>query len=185
MKKFLSIFMSLILIGTMSSFLISADEPTDIEINGYAFDIDYVDGRIKGEDAVVITTTAAAQTANLTYATYFICEKVEDELYKVKADAKAGCADPTVISLGTDEIVVGIHSDGSENALNLEQKRAAALVKKDMYITLSGIDLVAKTVTEGKATVSKTDPRDGDVVTETITVDGVLDDTGWSSGVWL
>ena len=83
MKKFLSIFMSLILIGTMSSFLISADEPTDIEINGYAFDIDYVDGRIKGEDAVVITTTAAAQTANLTYATYFICEKVEDELYKV------------------------------------------------------------------------------------------------------
>ena len=179
MKKFLSVLLSLMLISTMSTLFVIAE---DIDVDGYEFDIDYVDGAIAGEDGVVVTNEDSMKTANLRWTINIICELVEGNVYVVKEDAIQGDGNVPEYALEDGDIIIGIHSDGSENALNLEQKRAALLVKKDMQITLSGIDLVAKTVTNGKATVA--DTREIVEVPETITVDGVFDDNGWSSDGW-
>ncbi|MDD4164555.1 MAG: hypothetical protein PHD66_04950 [Eubacteriales bacterium] len=159
MKKILAILVTALLIGTISALFTSAEESTaEIKIDGYEFNINYVNGVIKGEDAVIITNKEEAQTANLKFVTYFICKKVSDNVYKVTANAVAGCEDPSKLSIGEDEILIAIHSDSSPNAKNKEQKKAAALVKKDMSVTLSGIDLAGEKVTDGKAVLSVDEP---------------------------
>lgn len=161
MKKALILILSLILISTTALVFTSAQTE---EIDGFEFNIAAIDGSIAGEDGVIVTNQAGLATANLSWAISIHCEKVENNLYRAKADAIQGAGAAPDVTMATDDIVIGIHSSTSDVSQateypNVYSKLAALEVKAGMYFTLENIDLTAKTSTNGKAILSVTDPR--------------------------
>ena len=169
MKKFLAVFLSIVLVCTMSVVIVSAGD--DDSIDGFVFDIAAVDVPITEETGLIITSTEALLESNGGWSVVILCEKVEENVYKAKQDAMAptseGKVDLTAIEMEQDDIVIIIHSatsnpDYEVQYPNVHQKLAALQVEAGMEFTLAGIDLAAGTVTNGTATVSTGENDDDD-----------------------
>jgi hypothetical protein len=183
MKKYLALFLTLVLVGTMSSLWVSAEEDTTPITDGFEFDIANVDTKIVGAKGLILTSQDAYNNSGAGWAINILCEKVANNLYKAKQDAAfSSVGQLPALTLGADDIVISIHSDGVD--ANKEQKKQAMKVKAGMYFTLSGIDLTKSGAVEGKAKLSVNNPQEPAPVQETITIDGVLNDTGWKEGGW-
>jgi len=157
-EKDFSIFLSIAIIITISTVFITAEDAASI--NGFQFNIKTVDGAIKGEDGIIITSNEAAATAHLKYCTIIHCEKVEDNLYRAISDSTTFA---NATPLATGEIYIAIHSASSNVAdvatyPNVLQKNTAVNVKSGMYFVLTGIDVATKTTADGIATVYDTYP---------------------------
>ncbi|PKM62913.1 MAG: hypothetical protein CVU97_03060, partial [Firmicutes bacterium HGW-Firmicutes-21] len=168
MKKFIAVLLSIVLISTLSAVFVTADEES---VDGFVFSISAVDTKVVAEGGLIITSQEALAASTAGWAILILCEKVEDNLYKAKSDViaptPAGATDLSTVIMGANDIVIVIHSatsnpDNAAQYPNVFSKLAALKIKAGNYFTLSGIDLTAKTATNGKATVSLTDPRETD-----------------------
>ncbi|HAN21848.1 MAG TPA: hypothetical protein DCP51_09295, partial [Clostridiales bacterium] len=178
MKKFLAVLLSLVLVSTMSAIFVMAEDVVVEPIeDGFVFNILAVDTQITGEKGLVLTSAEALAASSTGWTVLIHCEKVEDNLYKAKADAIVPDGNLKTLTFEENDIVIGIHSASSKpedinSCPNQPQKVAALKVKTGMYITLEGIDLTAKTATDATATVNLTDPRatesDESIVDESI-----------------
>ena len=142
----------LVLIFSLSVISVSAENDPD----GFVFDIQEVDTTIGGEDSVIFTSADAVANGNLKWAVSIHCEKVEDNLYRAKADAYSPTGEFPVFEFEDGDIVIGIHSSSSNPAFvdeypNVVQKATALNVTEGMYFLLVGIDLDSGAVSDGKA----------------------------------
>lgn len=174
MKKLLTVLLTVVFISTMSLLFVNAEDT----LEGFEFTIDSVNDTLKGEDGIIVTNTETVATANLKWATYFICTKVEGNVYEVTVAGKAGDGTNPTITLAEGEIIIGLHSSTGDATQidtypNVLQKAAAAKVAAGIFIKLTGIDLDTATVTEGLATVYLTKPE-ADVVSETESSDEIV-----------
>lgn len=170
MKKLVAVIFTVILTVSVLTICVSAEE---INPDGYAFDISGVNTKIESENAIIVTKQEVIADANLKWAVVIYCEKVEDSIYKVKADTKNPSGNPPELTLGNDEIVIGVHSSTSDTSLideypNAIQKVTALEVKAGMFFKLEGIDLESGEVTDGKAVCSAKQPA-SDVTDESKT----------------
>jgi len=162
MKKLLTLVMTAALILTLSSIFASAADTIDPD--GYKFDIKTINGKVENEIGIIITSQDAIASANLNWPVIIICEKVSNNVYKVKQDPILPKGTAPSLTLNKDEIIIAIHSSSSditqkEQYKNVEQKVAASNVKPGMYFTFEGIDLEKGTVNNGKAICSAKAPE--------------------------
>lgn len=168
MKKFLATVLSVILIATISSMFVSAIE-NDPE--GFQFDILEVDKAIQPEKGLILTSAQALADSKTGWSIVIHCEKVEENVYKVVEAPATPTGTVMSFTFKEGDIVIAIHSATSkvEDAAtypNVTQKLAALNVTSGMYFKLVGIDLTAKTATNGKAICSSAKPT-ADVVSDT------------------
>jgi len=190
MKKYLALFLTLVLVGTMGSLLVNGAEADTTPItDGFVFDIANVDTKVAAEKGLILTSQDAYNNSGAGWSILILCEKVSDNLYKAKQDAtysSTGTLPQLVV--GANDIVISIHSDGEKE--NKDQKKQAMKVKAGMYFTLTDIDLTKSGAVSGKAKVNINNPQGEDPkppveeVKEVITIDGKLDDNGWKTNGW-
>ena len=160
---------------------------------GYEFDIQSVNGKIGGEDGTVITGEEAFGKCNPDWAIVVVLKKVDDKFEVVKVVPTPGSAAGANVEWTDDTVVMVIHSASSvyEDAkyTNWQGKVVALALQPGDIISFSGIDLTEGTASDAKATVeSVANPVYGsgkEVIVETITVDGDLNDTGWDPEKWV
>ncbi|HPP84957.1 MAG TPA: hypothetical protein PK795_03495, partial [Bacillota bacterium] len=174
--------LTLMLIGTMSSLWVTAEE----EEPGFEFTIEGVDVKVIAESGIICTTQQAYEASRQNWSILILCEKVADNLYRAKQDAEVARGSMPALTLGENDIVIGIHSASSnpdfiDQYKNVLQKNEAMKVKAGTYFTLIDIDLTKAGYVNGKAKVSLSNPNEEPgpaPVQETITIDGKFDDTG-------
>ena len=191
MKKVLALVLTLMLIGTMSSLWVTAEEEEPVT-DGFEFTIEGVDVKVIAESGIICTTQQAYEASGQNWSILILCEKVADNLYRAKQDAEVARGSMPALTLGENDIVIGIHSASSnpdfiDQYKNVLQKNEAMKVKAGTYFTLIDIDLTKAGDVNGKAKVSLSNPNEEPgpaPVQETITIDGKFDDTGWKASGW-
>lgn len=162
MKKALIYFLILLIIGTMSIVITTAQED-ETDIDGFVFNIAAVDDEITAESGLILTSEDALANSMTGWSILIHCSKVENNLYVAKADVIEPEGEVPELSFEQGDIVIAIHSassDMSEVDLypNVPQKLAALQVKAGMYFILNNIDLSEKTSNNGTATLSLEPP---------------------------
>ena len=155
MKKIMALALTALLVFSIFGILATAEETAET----YEFNILAVDAKITAESGLIITSEEALATSGTGWTVIIPCSKVEDNKYVAKTDSIAPNGTVQTIEMEEGDIIIAIHSSSSDVTLidtypNCEQKVAAEKVKAGSTFVLEGIDLVAKTSTDGKAIVT-------------------------------
>ena len=83
---------------------------------GYVWFVDYVDGKIGGEDVTICTTDSAYKACNPNWSITILLEKQADGTYVAVQDAITGNGSVPGITLGEDMIALVVHSSASNDS---------------------------------------------------------------------
>ncbi|MBR6553873.1 MAG: hypothetical protein IKT91_04630, partial [Clostridia bacterium] len=86
----------------------SADVPY-----GYIWGVDYVDGKIGGEDVTICTTDDAYKACNPNWAITILLEKQADGTYVAVQDAVVTPGDASKVTVGENQVALVVHSSSS------------------------------------------------------------------------
>lgn len=86
----------------------SADVPY-----GYVWIVDYVDGKIGGEDVTICTTDDAYKACNPNWAITILLEKQADGTYVAVKDAVVTPGDASKVTVGENQVALVVHSSSS------------------------------------------------------------------------
>ena len=201
MKKFLAVLLSALLVAAVFAIPVAAINWEDNQVQGanpekpedytfdnayeYVFNINYVNGKIVGEDNTIIDNVDSYNACNPNWAiSVLLAPTSEANVYEVALEpvvtpGSAAAAIEKGINFDNGNIVLVAHSSYSNpNGANWQSKLAACALKVGDKIT----------VTETTATVQAAPAGYGEgeaTVKETITVDGDLSDNGWTAEGWI
>lgn len=165
MKRIVTLLTAVIFIFALALSAMAASYTVDGDGNavydtavGYTFHVDSVNGKISGEDSTVLTSAAGLDNCG-EWAIWFVADKVSDNVYKAATDGAAMGGSKPSVKLKDDQVIFVFHSatsnpDQASSYPNWEDKVAALAVKNGNFLALTGVDLAAGTVSEGKLTVT-------------------------------
>ena len=80
---------------------------------GYTWTVNYVDGKIVGEDVTICTTDEAYKACNPNWAITILAELQEDGTYVAVQDAVATPGNADAVTVGENQIAIVVHSAAS------------------------------------------------------------------------
>ncbi|HBL85090.1 MAG: hypothetical protein A2Y17_11460 [Clostridiales bacterium GWF2_38_85] len=178
MKKIIALAISALLIFTTLGILAVAEgEPETFE-----FDILAVDTTITAENGLILTSEDALAASSTGWTVIIPCSKVGDNKYVAKTAAIAPTGTVQTIEMEEGDIIIAIHSSTSDVTQidtypNCEQKVAAEKVTAGSTFELVGIDLTAKTSTDGKAIVTYATVAEESTPEESIANESTVDES--------
>ena len=105
---------------------------------GYTWEVNYVDGKIGGEDVTICTTDDAYKACNPNWAITVLLNKQEDGTYVAAADAVVTPGNADKVTVGENQIALVVHSSSSNpdaGYANWEGKVVALSVKAgDVFV---------------------------------------------------
>ena len=127
---------------------------------GYEFDIDGTDGTIAGEDAYIITTSTAYASCNPNWAISVQLRPTDnaDEYSVVKVVTTPGSADAAGITFEDGDIVMVVHSAGSQSGYSNWMSKVAAMALKEGDLVNVASDYSSVTVLTADDVVDPEDP---------------------------
>ncbi len=160
---------------------------------GYTWTVNYVDGKIVGEDVTICTTDEAYKACNPNWAITILAEKQEDGTYVAVQDAVATPGNADAVTVGANQIAIVVHSaasnpdpdkDGKTYA-NWKGKVVAMAVKTgdvfqinedktSVYAVIPGESLDAPSEAPSQAPESSNPPKTGDAGILVFAVLGVV-----------
>ncbi len=161
---------------------------------GYLWEVDYIDGKIVGEDVTVCTTVEAYNACNPNWAITTVLKKQSDGVYVAVCDAIVGSGSVPVIELGEDQIAFVVHSAGSvpSNCLGSYEN----WVGKVVAVAIKAGDVFEVDLTSAPMTVYAVGPssEESDPVSPTpvpptqdglLVIDGLQNDAAYTNATWF
>ena len=127
---------------------------------GYTWTVNYVDGKIVGEDVTICTTDEAYKACNPNWAITILAELQEDGTYVAVQDAVATPGNADAVTVGENQIAIVVHSaasnpdpdkDGKTYA-NWKGKVVAMAVKTGDVFTINEDKTAVYAVIPGEST---------------------------------
>ena len=155
---------------------------------GYTWNVNYVDGKIVGEDVTICTTDDAYKACNPNWAITVLLNKQADGTYVAAQDAVVTPGNANAITIGEGQIALVAHSSASNpdaGYANWMGKIVAVAVKAGDVFKIDEAMTTVYAVIPGESDEEPEDKPTTPAEKETIKIDGKLNDDGYDKAVWF